>query len=850
MSIKMSKKLLAVLLTVCVMFAAFCVIPQSTQTIKAESATPEPTHTFLDFGLMDGTYNGNKSLSFLGSDITALINGGVLSETFEFSEDIKGDYYLILFEGAAWNGIYVIFDKNNDRLSIRNSTDTTAAQPSWYINPADVGMTTFKGQSLNLRFAFSCLDTDDLGIAVYVNGTQATTNHYPDCTLLEDGIYRATGYYKKLTDSATYRKIAIYPNEWTAKYTLSSLKSLTFSDFGIADGVRVGWNGSSITNSFKNTVFSANLCFAGAGTGYFEFGNAWSGLVIYNYNDYITFKFGGSADSISTENGKIPSAWISGKDVSIYENNSGSPQDFATSTFKLSISVVKSGNDAKVGIWFNDVLFKNDFIILKNTFSNGGDRIGNKIILEGYTNLTVQSVGINTDRNRKLDIEDFGIIEGKTYDAYNSAATTAPTSLVNTVFTTKLLVGSKGAYIHFNTDSIGGWGGKRFQIFEGGAKASFFGYEKLATSIGLTSFVDNQFTLSISCTMLDRDLDGLKDDVRYSFFINGKSVINIYELNKTGIGRYMSFLPEASSLTFEKVAYDSASYEKLSLSDFSIEPAEYFGAISDTYGFINNSTWTGSKALDNKIFETDIKFNSCNAQLFYGCRTSNGWLSCKINFVDQETLQVVDSQGKVTGLTGKIPAGASMNKTFTLGISTRNVDCDGDGDADDLEFGIWYNGVLLNNKFTYSVGAANSLEPHIGLYMPSSNDIVALGAVNETEGILADHCLDTENYSVEGDTVSVDNVSTGTTCSITAPGVYEVVFTDKNSTFKRIVTAYKTLDTTADGEVDIRDFIRLKKAFDNLDVLTAPGAKAIGVKDGEIPADSLVRMSKHLLVIE
>ena len=390
----------------------------------------------------------------------------------------------------------------------------------------------------------------------------------------------------------------------------------------------------------------------------------------------------------------------------------------------------------------------------------------------------------------------------------------------------------------------------------------FDSFEIPASVLGVDTFSNKQFDLKMSYTMIDFDHDEEKDEVRFSISVNGKTCANRYfEDFDLQTNRYMSIHENQSKVTVKDTEFDSTDFETLTIEDFGMEPTEFKyngGALQ------GHHSYTGGN-LDGKIFTTNIKFSTYDALFFYGSKTLGSWYSLYVGPQDGAGTNaekdnrwrfLVSYPEGILGSTQFIDAtdaGVKLaNNTFELGISTRNVDCDGDKQVDDLELGLWFNGKLLENSYIYAIDKADTLQPNFAVLIPTDRGSVTIGNIVETVPTEIEHCADKYGYMVDADSSTIETIEGAAypddTTVITIPGVYNVTYKDAGSTYMDKVVVFVEQDATADGIVDVRDLVRLKLFAKNPGTkMDTAGKKALSVVDGILPDNAMADMHTRLL---
>ena len=226
---------------------------------------------------------------------------------------------------------------------------------------------------------------NDVKINIFINGVQYNKTSYVWENALannDDSDTKFLGTNINLISLKEKDKIVIYgekPDYGTPIHPDSALKEISFSSFGIADG----------TYQFNNTDLSAK-------GGYFdpERGKSLNGVL---FNGNITFE---SEWGVQIRLGGKTSAWeglcfVSNGDGKLLLIDSFQNKTWCVFTpavagvqltdnmlnVKISIEYVDNdgdgkSNDVKVGVWFENVLYKSQFIYLPDCAENMGSMLG------------------------------------------------------------------------------------------------------------------------------------------------------------------------------------------------------------------------------------------------------------------------------------------------------------------------------------------------------------------------------------------------------------------------------------------------------------------------------------------
>lgn len=663
----------------------------------------------------------------------------------------------------------------------------------------------------------------------------------------------------------------------------TELTPLTFSNFGLNDNTDItGWSpnaGNSGVN-FENIVFNGYMTFNGECTRYMLVGNGWNGL-----------KFRFTSTSIEVQAGSVGGGtWYlypadfdnmaSFKDVRIRFTFSLEKTNETDAILKMAINGISatlggaesqvltdaystSGNLQNIALYFSDAT--TDYPITIASYVEGSD---------------VEEEPVAEEHLRKLTLESFGIASGTTSAEAGETATTVATtspvsSLMNTTMTMKIVNTGSQCDIHYATPESTYHQGLRIEILEGAMRFVAVGNDGKQITAGYIYPAANkpakgeEFTLGIELTKVAAGADGENNDICVKIYFNGNETfisgtteaVVLEDLAGT-LGNRMAIVANpsksgtAGSITVSNPQEDALQFETLTLDEIGQTAGVY--RYTGSYNVQAGVNWSGS--LNGKIFKTNVRFNSMHSQIFYGAPSAGSWAGIQIgmqqpgNYEQEKVFSVVYPSAPFT-FTNILDAGIAgvqlTNNTYELGISTREVDSNGDDVFDDLEIGIWFNGKLYNNSYTYLTSCKDSngtykaakdiLGPSMAVMCRSKKGEVVLGDVTHEEDVVC--AIDDYAYVIDSDSTVVVTTDEGSSTydssyTLLEPGQYTVQYTDNESTFTKNLTLYKSNDATEDGKVNIQDLVALLRyeADANERPLGEAGVKAITPADAETTA--------------
>lgn len=333
-----------------------------------------------------------------------------------------------------------------------------------------------------------------------------------------------------------------------------NLKMITFSKFRIPNGtygvnteIGLGFQGE-YEGSLDGTLFSGNICFSDKPDVMLIYGapgptpnESWTGIGIESNGDgtlVLRNRFTGVAIAVLNKD--------TAKMKQLTE---------AFLNLKISIQYIDMDNDndqdkddVKLGVWFNDQLYNNQYFEVENLALQLGSVISCYVSREDCS-LKIESADLNEKKEtinpswEAITLKNFGISNG-TYKATEEGVSKNgfeanggyPFSLNNTIFSANVEFSSvRGVTVCYG----GGpspWHGLRFDVLgdrirlcdatynaEEGDKIYYF--DSLIAGVSL---LDNKFNLKLSTEYVDSDGDGAKDDVKFGVWFNDVLYNNEY----------------------------------------------------------------------------------------------------------------------------------------------------------------------------------------------------------------------------------------------------------------------------------------------------------------------------------
>lgn len=294
-----------------------------------------------------------------------------------------------------------------------------------------------------------------------------------------------------------------------------------------------------------------------------------------------------------------------------------------------------------------------------------------------------------------------------------------------------------------------------------------------------------------------------------------------------------------NSFKSENIYTDISDLKVISPDDFSMDYGTYTGA--------GNVVGNYESSLDNTYFTTKIKYNNTGVipSICYGCTGRNGdlWSGLQINFTPQNitvanTLTLTTDYVITAEDVGFNLMADDWSIGFDLGISTRYGDYDNDGKRDDLQYGIFISGKLVQNRYVYVMDFADTsdntegrqaLGRSINVYTTSS------AGLKLTKPTIFPS-LDTEDFDLQIVTKEVDSDVDGKIDDLKAD-----IYIDDNLVLSPVIENYIT-ENKLSGKLELKGTVKSpeKQISYKSDVVTLPEADKNGGTVSNAFEDSVV----------
>lgn len=367
--------------------------------------------------------------------------------------------------------------------------------------------------------------------------------------------------------------------------------------------------------------------------------------------------------------------------------------------------------------------------------------------------------------------------------------------------------------MHFNYVSTGViriWNFLTNSIWIDGNEITNDNYIDLEPSIaieGLSSFANEEFRLAISTKYVDYDEDGEENDIELGLWFDEKLYDGTYFYLKDCTDFCKPYLSVSKISIVSPPPMLPTDYTYVTPMDFGIVYDTYEGIPATTGETLN--TISPLASMDKVLFETKIKLGA-STRFYYTRTIENEWSglalsmssSGMLNFYNALTNEDVYVDGTAYVPVGyncfqfdpQIALGDTISSfqdvAFSLAFTTEFTAYDADGEVNDLQFGVWFNGDLYHNQYIYIKDCKDVCEQSLFLYRGGEGCITLEAPESvEREETEERYNLSDGPYLVSGTgTILVNGVECENGATLTEAGTYRIV--SNNGSFVRNVELY------------------------------------------------------------
>ncbi len=298
-----------------------------------------------------------------------------------------------------------------------------------------------------------------------------------------------------------------------------------------------------------------------------------------------------------------------------------------------------------------------------------------------------------------------------------------------TLFSGDVIFNNVGGFLTY-AGGASAWHGMRFEPQSNGtlvvseAELRFPQFTITPEQAG-TELVGNRFNLKITTEFIEADHDGLKNDVKFGIWINDVLYKNqyVYAANYADtIGGYMGiYCPtEGTSMTVDAGEVD---YGEPIQPDESLKVISFssFGVKDGSYGYNENTlAITGNyfspqkgRSLDGTLLTGYVKFAD-GTDIRVGGK-DNPWMGIYLIAAGEE-LHLYANDTLYYKFRESSAGIKLVGEELKLEMSIVYADTDGDGVNDDVQLGVWFNGVLYKNRYIDLTDVAPTLGSMMSIY--------------------------------------------------------------------------------------------------------------------------------------
>ena len=649
------------------------------------------------------------------------LNGKLLSMKVKFGyrDGVANTYWdnrINIPTPDGGNGIFVWVD-SEDQLCI---DDKVSAEHAERITCAEADLTTFKNNPFILQISFTD-NGSGLKLDVYINGKLCKTiDGWSEASTSE---YRATLDMYRNLENAFIIVSDVDATEFPADPKImpdETFEKITFKSFGIQNGTYSSIGEQSIS---EESLHQKVLC----------------GKIKIDLDEWFTFRLGGITEwrglylwYDANTNGNIGVKWASDSDLSITDITGERTLSAFTSDiadvqllgdeYELMISMeavdanADGTSDVKLGIWFADKLYDNQYYYVLDQGASLGNKFG--FNSDNTTTITLNSVAESLPQPdasyERVTFQHFMVEDGE-YESEGAAW------IIHNNFKKKddldkiVLCG--------DIQLKGGNGNYRLSLGEKESEPAkgiliwIQGYQLTLSVVGCEqsayiesknvgmgeTFVGKQFSMMWTVEFMDSDNDSRLDDVKVQLWFDGSRCVETIFVDGGTAEELGNTFSVCCSGEGDSIILNSSSkllnlpgeeFAKLSLSDFVhdgtgdiIEDSTYSSAKADGWyvsGNIENDSAGKAVTMNNKVTSFDVLQSGTVGAATYRMRIGgigNHWYGLVLN-TDADGNMLINwcksdeqmaSSEWITVSSNQVAVSNFVNDTFNLMVSMEYI---------------------------------------------------------------------------------------------------------------------------------------------------------------------------------
>lgn len=711
-------KLLAVICTVSLLLGVF--IPK--MFTNAENVTTQLT--FSDFaGFSTVTTIGNKSAwdEKRPTQKDAQLNDVSIVGIYNFSAGTVGVAY-----GCGtynWNGIHLC-PKGTDSLSFSLQNSNGGSLTPVVITPNDYNenngtntdLTSLLNTDIKIEISFAYekagVSKSDLTVNVIINDVYKNSFVVKDSPWMpiNIGAYANSGVGVVLKDdaSSTFTKPALTEVSLTEDLGLYGTYKKTDTNYGLVFDVK---NAAG----FANTFFAQKVEITNNPGSYLNFAgksSTWRGIrFVINGEDSITVKAAA---------GEFSESFLLTSDKAGVK--------LTGTEYELKIELYEWGNKTKLGVYFDGELYDNKEFTLSCPVTNFGEYLSYYIEDSngnGYFKVAGEAP-VPPSKPQLTDLSltgDMGLAYGKyTVKSGNDALVineNFSTGFKNTSFTQRVeLSNTPGSYLNFAGKS-NTWLGARFvingedSIIVKAAAGEFPETFELTSQKAGVKLTGTEYELKIEL------YEWGKNQTKLNVYFNGK-LYNDQEFTLScpisSFGGWFSYyLKEKTG--YIKISGDTPEIKALTNKMLGIQDGIYTKTDNYVAGSYDGESLVGTSV------SFKVKFSKTEGMWFNLAGKNDGWQGIRFITHSDGSITMTSATGNFTlsntVLTSDIAGVNLLGDEYMFSVELIEVN-------KNVKMGIYFNGILYNNKYIILKDAAGKLGKHLSFYIPNGEITVGV----------------------------------------------------------------------------------------------------------------------------
>ena len=767
------------------------------------------TFGIADGEILNQGVNQHAVTDTLEGDLNeVLFRGKYLFPTVETAKQFgniylgKAKYYgVVLTTDSTGNILLDVITSTTNKSAVTNNDarNLTALSPVELRNNPDLEI------AISVKYENTTATATDLKIGVWINGVLTSGGYiYARNVALGDltrcfhtlDVHSTSVTVSSVGESAEPKDILLSESE-EANY-----ENLTFGAFAVADGEILNQsNGTYFTTAtldgdLNEILFQGKYLFPTVETAK-QFGNIYLGKAKY-YGVVLTTDSAGNIllDVITSTTNKSA---VENKEAANLTTHS-KVELRNNPDLEIAISVkyentTATATDLKIGVWINGVLTSGGYIYARNVALSDLTRCFHTYDVDNTSSVTVSSVGEVVEPEKiflseseaaeyeKLTFADFGVKDGQIATGKTGEKTTyatLPGTLDRILFQGKYNFPSMAEEKQFANIYLGrpDWwaigltqdsaGNMMLSVISDGSSVDNKNLTDLTNGNPQIQFRENEdleIAISVKYENINEELQ--TTDLVIGVWINGVlqqgDYIYARNVKLSDLVRCLHTYDVADGCGVGVTSVGQWEIHTLptDFTDLTLSDANIPDGNKVTYG-----NFARIDSLHRTLFSANVQFNVTGSRLHLGNTGGgeNAYSGLGLRLEKNGTLVLGNELASVEGLQPNElssiglnyftlnPALADMGDTFAekeflLQISTEFVDCDSDGEADDIKLGIFIDGNLYCNSYVYIPGEANSLGTGLNFNGVNQADFARFSSVVMKELTTTDLGIKNGQYS-------------------------------------------------------------------------------------------------------